>query len=131
MLTPWRFDKNHPYEDSFEQALMTQADSQPFLEMVKRICVEIQRDPRAHHRGTVLGKFVYIVKSAAVTCPGGHVDPLLVVYTLSEKDHLIQRVFICRAAEYVDDLQRATMDTIERALRPAIERAIRNAGESH
>jgi hypothetical protein len=124
---PWRFDANNPYEDGFEQALLDAADSPQVLEIVKRKCVEIQRDPKANYPSVVGGKCVYIAKTGSSKIRGVDVGPLLIVYTLSEREKLIQRVFICKAADVARKVEGSTMDTIGRTLSEAIEAALTRA----
>jgi hypothetical protein len=129
MVTQWRFDRNNPYEDSFEEGLLRMLGSPHVFDVVKRKFVEILRNPKANHRGTVQGRVVYIAFTGPGNLVGGlDIEPLLLVYTLQERDKLIQRVFVCRAAEYVDDPAGATMQTMAPALRGAIARALLNAG---
>ncbi len=126
MQRRWKFDENNPYEDSFEEALLKTVNSKPVFDMIQRKLLDIQKAPTQNPFGLVRGKVVYISKTGPVRFPGIEVEPLLIVYALKHREHLIQRVFVCRAADWVDDNARG--DQITRALRPAIERALANMG---
>src|SRR4051794_33796893 len=102
MQSKWRFDDNNPYEDSFEQALLKAGNSPYVFDMVRRKCLQIQTNPAENYFGLVRGKFMYIAKTGRVRFDQIEVDPLLIVYTLQNRDKLIQRVFVCRAGDVGD-----------------------------
>lgn len=120
----WRFDLNNPYESTFEETLLTMANLPYVLEMVKRKCVDIQRDPKNNYRAVVDGRLVYIARTGKVQHP--EIGPLLIVYTLSESQMLIQRVLVCKASDVEDD-QASTTSEIARSLRVAIDAALKHA----
>ncbi|HET8797199.1 MAG TPA: hypothetical protein VFO89_05920 [Thermoanaerobaculia bacterium] len=122
MQRRWKFDENNPYQDSFEEALLKIVSSPAVFDMIRRKCADIQRAPTQNPFGYYGGKLVYIAKTGPVNFAGIEVDPLLIMYTLKLREGLIQRVYVCRAADLVEE--NATSDQMSRALRPAIERAL-------
>lgn len=127
MQRRWKFDQSNPYEDSFEDGLLRTVSSKLVFDMILRKCADIQRAPTQNPFGLVRGKVMYIAKTGRVKFGEMEVDPLLIVYTLKQRERLIQRVFVCRAADWVEE--NATSDQINRALRPAIERALAKVSE--
>jgi hypothetical protein len=128
-MTDWRFDENNPYEDSFEDELIKIIDSSHVMNMIRRKLLEVQRNPKANPSDMVRGKLVYIAKTGPIKTQDFEVEPLLIVYTLSESRRLIQRVFVCKAASVGKDPERGLMmGQLGRTLRQAIGRAIANAG---
>jgi len=130
MRSEWRFDENNPYEDAFEEALLVVVDSPEVFNVIKRKFEVIAIDPKGEEFRTVVqGRVVYI----AFTGPGylkdakTPIEPLVIAYTLDEPRRLIQKVFVCKAAEVVDDAWGKTMRSLSPILREAIARAFKNA----
>lgn len=127
MIGDWHYDPENPWNDSFEEALLQIADSQAMVDMIKMKCREILQNPTANLRWFVEGRFVYIAKTGPVE--DLRLDSLLVVYTLDEKNKLVQRVYVCRAVMAEDTPRMQSLGEFGGTLRRAIERALRNAAE--
>lgn len=92
----WQFDLNNPYEDIFEESLLRVVESSRMLELVQRACIDILRDPKANEVAVVRGRPVYIAK---VRSGDPAMPTLLIAYQVSEREALIRRVLVCKAAE--------------------------------
>lgn len=135
IVTPWRFDEQNPYEDSYEESLLPLVTSSFAFTVIQKTLLAVQRNPLAGIPDAVRGKAVYITKTGQfeLRTPEGElsVPALLFVCTLRRRERLIQRVFICKAADHLPNPERATADDVRRALRRAIERALTNTSKGH
>jgi len=97
MDTVWRFDEDNPFEDSFEETLISVVDSTAVLSMVRSKCFEIAKNPHASMSEVIGGQRVYLAKTGPVKTRNIDVPPLVILYTLDEERRLIQRLLIYRA----------------------------------
>lgn len=79
----WKFDT----PDSFQESMLRVADSPVVADLAQLMLQQIQHDPHAGHRLTVLGEPVYVLQCRV---PGDkHFPPLHLVYVLESRNHVI------------------------------------------
>lgn len=127
MATPWQYDTHNPYDDIFEEALLPLLDSPHVFDVVRRKFVAIQQSPKEAYHVVVRGQLMYIVPTGRIESHGMAVEPLMIVYTLQEREKLIQKVFVCKTSEYASNQSGKTVEEMAPALGGAIERAMTNA----
>ena len=124
-MSNWRFDDRDPGGLGFDE------DVEPFLPTVvpalERALLEILDDPLANPRAVVHGQVVYIKRINPSLVSTQVVPALLLAYTASQRDHLIRKLALCRAADVAPSGLGSTDDEIYRALRGLVDAAIRRA----
>ena len=110
MSEPWRFDADNPFEETFEESLLSEVASPGVFDMIRRKLLAIQKDPKANHRIVVRGRVVYVSRTGRVRVSDAEIPSLLIVYSLDEREKLIQRLFVCRASAL--DSRAAELDDI-------------------
>src|SRR5467141_1912687 len=78
----WSFDGNNPYEDAFEDSLLSEISESLLSDVVDLTLRRIQRNPRIGSPVLIKEEPVYIVKTAETSAASAHVPPLLIAYTL-------------------------------------------------
>jgi len=128
-MAPWRFD------DLNVASMWFDADVQRLLPAVapevERALVEILDNPLASPRAVIGGEMVYIKRINAALTSNVVVPALLLAYTASQRDHLIRKLALCRAAEVAPDGAASSDEQIYRALERLVEAALRRARDSN
>lgn len=124
-MTTWRFDDTDPANVWFDE------DVRPFLPAVKpaleRALIEILDNPLVNPRAVVRGEVVYIKRLNPSLVNAEIVPALLVAYTADQREHLIRKLALCRAADVAPDGLASTDRQIHQALERMVETAIRRA----
>ncbi len=125
MTTAWRFDETDIGSMLFDE------DVRPFLPAVtpalERALVEILENPFANPRAVVRGEVVYIKHLNPSLVSSEVVPALLLAYTAVQRERLIKKLAVCRAADVAPDGIASTDQQIYRALERVVETVIRRA----
>jgi hypothetical protein len=103
-------DDQNPYEDAFEEALLSEAGAPNLAEMLAYALDRIRRHPLGAQGRIVDGTYVYIVKTPPHSAEGGRVPGLLIAYVV-ERDRSLIRPLLVQLSD--DDL---TDETLRRAV---------------
>ena len=130
MTTTWRFDDLDPGKLWFDEDVRSLLPAvQPALE---RALVEILENPLANPRAVIRGEVVYIKPLNPSLINTEVVPALLLAYTAVQREHTIQKLALCRAADVTPDGVASTDEQIYRALERVVETAMRRArSQSH
>jgi len=111
MERPWYFDLGNPFEDIFEESLLSTTQTGLLSDAVRLALRRIQESPFAGTRLDVDGNTVYVAKTSAVT--SDRIPSLLIAYTVDAKRRVIQPILVCRPADVV------ALASVKRAVRNA------------
>jgi hypothetical protein len=113
MTSAWRLDEHNPYEDGFEEALLSELTERHLSDIVLRALHQIARNPLQGEKRMIDGTPVYVVNTRSHPTVGG--AGLLIAYVVEPDRSLIRPLL----------LQRSENELTDETLRKAIE------GSSH
>lgn len=123
MNTTWRFDDLDPGKLWFDE------DVRQFLPAVRpaleRALVEILENPLASPRAVIRGEVVYIKRLNPSLVATEVIPALLLAYTAVQREHVIRKLALCRAADVAPEGIASTDEQIYRALERIVETARR------
>src|SRR5215212_10961483 len=97
MSRKWEWDERNPYENAFEESLLSIPGH--VVDTVFRKLLEIKKDPTQGEPSLVAGIPIYTVRTEG----NGSVPPLLIVYAIDERSSLIRNMWVSRAGS-VDEI---------------------------
>ena len=125
MAAGWRFDDTDVGNMWFDEDVM------PFLPAVEpalqRALIDILENPLASPLAVVRGEVVYIKHLDPALVSAEVVPALLLAYRVIQRDRLIRKLALCRAADVAPNGTASTDDQIYRALERVVEAALRRA----
>ncbi len=96
-MVRWLFAPGHPLEDAFHELLLLLAGTQDVKTVAMWALREIQRNPQQGRACTVDGEAVYVYTTGRYQLGETVVPPLLVMYVLDVREHVIYPLSVCRA----------------------------------
>jgi hypothetical protein len=124
-MAPWRFDTDDVASMAFDEEV--QALLPAVTAVVERALAEILEDPLANMQAVVAGEVVYIKRLNPSLAAREVVPALLLVYSLTQRNHLIRKLVLCRAADVTPAGLLSTDEQIYSALERIVATALRRA----
>jgi len=128
MTTTWRFEDGEANE-RFEEDVRAYLPA--VMPALQRALVEILENPLANPRAVVRGEVVFIKHLNPSLFSSEVVPALLLAYTALQRERLIRKLALCRAADVAPNGILSTDDEIYRALERVVDVALRRAHHHH
>jgi hypothetical protein len=113
MEKQWLFDAGNPFEDLFEESLLSTTSTAALSDAVLVVLQRIQKQPLGGSAIDVDGRTVYIAKKAALRSKNATIPSLLIAYTVDTKRRLIRPILVCAPADAkaIVDVEQAVHNT--------------------
>jgi hypothetical protein len=122
MTTTWRYEDGEDSEWFDEDVRAYLPAVMPALQ---RALVEILDNPLANPRAIVRGEVVFIKHLSPSLVSSEVVPALLLLYTALQRERLIRKLALCRAADVAPNSILSTDDEIYEALERVVQTALR------
>jgi hypothetical protein len=128
MTTTWRFEDGED-DEQFEEDVRAYLPA--VLPALQRALVEILDNPLANPCAVVRGQVVFIKHLSPSLVSTEVVPALLLTYTALQRERLIRKLGLFRAADVAPNGILSTDDEIYRALERVVDTALRRAHHRH
>jgi hypothetical protein len=126
MSRKWEWDERNPYENAFEESLLSIPGH--VVDTVFRKLFEVKLDPKQGEPACVAGRPIYTIRTEG----NGDIPPLLIVYSIDEKTSLIRTLWVSRAGsvEEIADELRTMIENAPAEVPPPLRRVLDPVGET-